>query len=81
MAIRLLPFRQYAEEDVVNLYSMDAANDQVDTAQGDGDAGIFVKHSFAICDFRFQCECPAAIPARVRNLMPRRGSACARRCV
>tara|TARA_Y100001938_G_scaffold144695_1_gene219802 strand:- start:3134 stop:3820 length:687 start_codon:yes stop_codon:yes gene_type:complete len=45
MAIRLLPFRQYAEEDVVNLYSMDAANDQVDTAQGDGDAGIFVKVS------------------------------------
>ena len=45
MAIRILPFRQYAEQDVVNLYSMDAANAQVDTAQGDGDAGIFVKVS------------------------------------
>ena len=42
MAIRLLPFRQYAEEDVVNLYASDGVNDQVDTAQGDGDAGIFV---------------------------------------
>ena len=45
MAIRLLPFRQYAEQDVVNLYAMDAVNDQVDTTQGDGDAGIFVKVS------------------------------------
>jgi hypothetical protein len=45
MAIRLLPFRQYAEQDVVNLYAMDAVNAQVDTAQGDGDAGIFVKVS------------------------------------
>lgn len=42
MAIRLLPFRQYAEEDVVNLYASSGVNDQVDTAQGDGDAGIFV---------------------------------------
>jgi hypothetical protein len=42
MAIRLLPFRQYAEEDVVNLYASSGVNDQVDTAQGDGDAGVFV---------------------------------------
>ena len=42
MAIRLLPFRQYAEEDVVNLYASSGVNDQVDTAQGNGDAGIFV---------------------------------------
>ena len=42
MAIRLLPFRQYAEEDVVNLYATEGVNDQVDTADGDGDAGIFV---------------------------------------
>lgn len=45
MAIRLLPFRQYAEEDVVNLYASSGVNDQVDTAQGDGDAGVFVSVS------------------------------------
>jgi len=44
MAIRLLPFRQYAEEDVVNLYASTEANNKVaDT--GDGDAGVFVKVS------------------------------------
>jgi len=41
MAIRLLPFRQYAEEDVVNLFANDSANDKV-TDSGAGDAGIFV---------------------------------------
>ena len=45
MAIRLLPFRQYAEEDVVNLYASSGVNDQVDTLQGDGDAGVFVSVS------------------------------------
>ena len=45
MAIRLLPFRQYAEEDVVNLYASSGVNDQVDTAQGNGDAGLFVSVS------------------------------------
>jgi len=45
MAIRLLPFRQYAEEDVVNLYASSGVNAQVDTAQGDGDAGVFVSVS------------------------------------
>jgi len=44
MAIRLLPFRQYAEEDVVNLFANDAANNKV-TDIGAGDAGIFVKVS------------------------------------
>lgn len=44
MAIRLLPFRQYAEEDVVNLFASKGVNDQVSSA-GDGDAGIFVKVS------------------------------------
>lgn len=44
MAIRLLPFRQYAEEDVVNLFASKGVNDQVISA-GDGDAGIFVKVS------------------------------------
>jgi hypothetical protein len=42
MAIRLLPFRQYAEEDVVNLFANTAANNQVSDS-GDGDAGVFVK--------------------------------------
>jgi len=41
MAIRLLPFRQYAEEDVVNLFANDSANDKV-TDSGAGDAGVFV---------------------------------------
>lgn len=44
MAIRLLPFRQYAEEDVVNLFASSAANDKVSDS-GDGDAGVFVKVS------------------------------------
>jgi len=44
MAIRLLPFRQYAEEDVVNLFASTAANDKVSDS-GDGDAGVFVKVS------------------------------------
>lgn len=44
MAIRLLPFRQYAEEDVVNLFASTAANDKVSDT-GDGDAGVFVKVS------------------------------------
>jgi hypothetical protein len=44
MAIRLLPFRQYAEEDVVNLFANDSANNQVSDS-GNGDAGVFVKVS------------------------------------
>lgn len=42
MAIRILPFRQYAEEDVVNLFANSAANNKVSDS-GDGDAGVFVK--------------------------------------
>ena len=42
MAIRILPFRQYAEEDVVNLFANAAANNQVSDS-GAGDAGVFVK--------------------------------------
>jgi len=41
MAIRLLPFRQYAEEDVVNLFANATANNKVSDA-GNGDAGVFV---------------------------------------
>lgn len=44
MAIRILPFRQYAEEDVVNLFANSAANNKV-TDSGDGDAGVFVQVS------------------------------------
>lgn len=41
MALRILPFRQYNETDVVNLYASDKANDKV-THHGLGDAGVFV---------------------------------------
>ena len=46
MATRLLPFRQYDDNDVVNMYALvDAAvNDNV-TGFGSGDAGVFVKVS------------------------------------
>ena len=50
MAIRLLPFRQYAEEDVVNLFASTEANDKVSDS-GDGDAGVFVKVSAGGGDF------------------------------
>lgn len=46
MALRILPFRQYNENDVVNLYRSEAANASV-TDSGDGDAGVFVKVSSA----------------------------------
>jgi len=46
MALRILPFRQYNENDVVNLYRSDTANASV-TDSGDGDAGVFVKVSTA----------------------------------
>lgn len=44
MALRVLPFRQYVEQDVVNLYALAGAdiNAQLDT-KGNGDAGVFVK--------------------------------------
>lgn len=46
MATRLLPFRQYDDNDVINMYALaDAAvNDNV-TGVGSGDAGVFVKVS------------------------------------
>jgi hypothetical protein len=46
MALRLLPFRQYDDHDVVNMYALaDASvNDNV-TGVGSGDAGVFVKVS------------------------------------
>ena len=46
MALRILPFRQYSEHDVVNLYAVIGSdvNDQT-TDSGAGDAGLFVKVS------------------------------------
>jgi len=41
MALRLLPFRQYAEQDVVNMYSNVSCLESTDSS-GDGDAGVFV---------------------------------------
>ena len=46
MAIRILPFRQYAEQDVVNMYALKDSdvNDNL-TTKGNGDAGVFVSVS------------------------------------
>jgi hypothetical protein len=43
MSIRILPFRQYSDTDVVNLYALDS-NSVLDatTDVGSGDAGVFV---------------------------------------
>ena len=46
MALRILPFRQYSDHDVVNLYSLESAyvlNSTTGTSAGD--AGVFVKVS------------------------------------
>lgn len=50
MAIRLLPFRDYSEHDVVNIYRMDGAkgdfidlSDSAKRSTDKGDAGVFVK--------------------------------------
>ena len=44
MALRLLPFRQYAEQDVINMYALQKADINEGTQQvGSGDAGIWVK--------------------------------------
>lgn len=46
MATRLLPFRQYDDNDVVNMYALaDASVNENVTGVGDGDAGVFVKVS------------------------------------
>ena len=44
MALRILPFRQYSDHDVVNMYSVvDADVLDSTTGAGAGDAGVFVK--------------------------------------
>jgi len=46
MSTRLLPFRQYDDNDVVNMYALvDAAVNESVTGVGSGDAGVFVKVS------------------------------------
>lgn len=46
MATRLLPFRQYDDQDVINMYALvDAAVNESVTGVGSGDAGVFVKVS------------------------------------
>jgi hypothetical protein len=46
MALRILPFRQYSDHDVVNLYSVIASDvNTATTDSGAGDAGVFVKVS------------------------------------
>ena len=44
MALRILPFRQYSDHDVVNLFSVIASDvNTATTDSGAGDAGVFVK--------------------------------------
>jgi len=46
MALRILPFRQYSDHNVVNLYSVIAVDvNDATTDSGKGDAGLFVKAS------------------------------------
>ena len=45
MALRLLPFRQYDEQDVVNLYALGDAPLESTTGDGKGSNGVFVKVS------------------------------------
>ena len=44
MALRLYPFRQYSEQDVINLFASDTAETNPST-NGNGSAGVFVKVS------------------------------------
>lgn len=44
--LRILPFRQYDENDVINLFALDGASANASTTDtGAGDAGVFVKVS------------------------------------
>lgn len=46
MSLRILPFRQYDENDVINLFALDGAHaNEATTDSGNGDAGVFVKVS------------------------------------
>tara|TARA_R100001082_G_scaffold102550_1_gene72739 strand:- start:16 stop:681 length:666 start_codon:yes stop_codon:yes gene_type:complete len=53
MALRILPFRQYSDHDVVNLFSVIAVDvNDATTDSGAGDAGLFVK----VADGNFDAE-------------------------
>ena len=53
MALRILPFRQYSDHDVVNLFSVIASDvNTATTDSGAGDAGLFVK----VADGNFDAE-------------------------
>ncbi|MGA0317673.1 MAG: hypothetical protein ACO3LB_08310 [Flavobacteriaceae bacterium] len=46
MSLRILPFRQYDENDVINLFALEGASaNEATTDSGSGDAGVFVKVS------------------------------------
>ena len=45
MALRLLPFRQYAETDVINMFALNGGGNTNVTDAGDGDNGVWVKVS------------------------------------
>ena len=46
MSLRILPFRQYDENDVINLFALDGTYaNEATTDSGNGDAGVFVKVS------------------------------------
>ena len=46
MSLRILPFRQYDENDVINLFALEGASaNESTTGSGAGDAGVFVKVS------------------------------------
>jgi hypothetical protein len=42
MSLRILPFRQYSEHDVINMFASDTA-DNAPSTNGNGSAGVFVK--------------------------------------
>ena len=44
MSLRLYPFRQYSEQDVINLFASDTV-DSTPSTNGNGSAGVFVKVS------------------------------------
>ena len=44
MALRLYPFRQYSDHDVINMFASDTA-DTLPSTNGNGSAGVFVKVS------------------------------------
>ena len=70
MALRLLPFRQYAEQDVVNMYSNATCNSSTDTSGG-GDAGVFVSvtsGNLNLGPIQYQHDTPSSISWNTSNI-------------